>query len=150
MGNPLTLAAYLTPAMGAATALWMGAATRLGRLAWLVALALMGACWIYTEARGALLGAGLALPLILLAVRSKTGKVRPLTVPIAVLVAAMVVAVAVSGALGFSTLSVRASFVLLTYLALVGCSPGFSSVEEPASHSSCRWSCSRQGVLLCL
>ncbi len=120
MGNPLTLAAYLTPAMGAATALWMGAATRLGRLAWLVALALMGACWIYTEARGALLGASLALPLILLAVRSKTGKVRPLTVPIAVLVAAMVVAVAVSGALGFSTLSVRASFVLLTYLALVG------------------------------
>lgn len=120
IGNSLTLAGYLTLMMGAATALWVGATTRLGRLAWLVALALIGACWIYAEARGALLGAGLALPLILLAARRKLGTVRPLVTPVAVLAASMAVAVAVSGALGFSTLSSRVLAVLTAYLALVG------------------------------
>lgn len=120
VGNSLTLAGYLTLMMGAATALWVGSATRLGRLVWVVALALIGACWIYAEARGALLGAGLALPLVLLFVYRRMGTLRPLTIPVAVLVAAMIVAVAVSGTLGFSTLSVRTSAVLLAYLALVG------------------------------
>lgn len=120
VGNSLTLAAYLTPMMGAATALWLGASSRLGRLAWLIVLALIGACWIYAEARGAFLGTGLALPLVLLAVRHRMGTLRPLLVPIVVLAAAMGAAVAVSGALGFSTLSIRTSAVLLAYLALVG------------------------------
>ena len=120
VGNPVTLAGYLTLMIGAAAALWMGAGTRLRRLVWLVALAVIGACWIYTETRGALLGAGLALPLVVLAVRHRMGTARPLVIPVAVLVASMAVAVAVSGSLGFSTLSVRVSAVLLAYLALVG------------------------------
>lgn len=120
IGNSLTLVGYLTLMMGAATALWIGAATRLGRLAWLVALALIGACWIYAEARGAFLGVGLALPLVFLAVQRRMGTVRPLAVPVVVLAASMAVAVAVSGALGFSTLSARSSAVLLAYLVLVG------------------------------
>ena len=120
IGNSLTLVGYLTLMMGTATALWMGATTRLGRLVWLVALALIGACWIYAEARGAFLGVGLALPLVLLAVRRRMETLRPLVIPVVVLAASMVVAVAVSGALGYSTLSVRVSAVLLAYLALVG------------------------------
>lgn len=120
IGNALTLSGYLTLMMGAATALWLGAATRLGRLVWLLALALIGACWIYAESRGALLGVSIALPLVLLAARRKMGTVRPLVVPVAVLAAAVAVAVAVSTAFGFSTLSLRVSAVLVAYLALVG------------------------------
>lgn len=52
IGNPLTLAAYLTLMMGAGTALWLEAGSRAWRLVWLLALALIGACWIYAEARG--------------------------------------------------------------------------------------------------
>ena len=120
IGSSLTLAGYLTLMMGTATTLWMGAATRLGRLAWLVALALIGACWIYAEARGAILAGALALPLVLLAVKIKMGTLRILAIPVAVLLAAMAVAVAVSGVLGFSTLSVNTCAILLAYLALVG------------------------------
>ncbi len=120
MGNPLTLAAYLTLMMGAATALWAGAATRLGRLAWLVALALIGACWIYAETRGALLGAGLALPIVLFAVRRRMGTVRPLVVPITVLVAAMAAAFATAMVSGFTDLSLRLSLILVSYLVFVG------------------------------
>ncbi|MDP9425212.1 MAG: hypothetical protein M3Q60_05015 [Actinomycetota bacterium] len=118
IGNSLTLAAYLTLMMGAGAALWLGAGSRVRRLAWLLALATIGACWIYAEARGALLGVGVALPVVLLAVRRRMGTVLPLMVPVAVLVGA--VAVAVSKASGFSTLSFRVSAVLLVYLALVG------------------------------
>lgn len=120
IGNSLTLVGYLTLMMGSATALWFGAATRLGRSVWLVALALIGACWIYAEARGAFLGVGLALPLVLLVVRRRMGTLRPLAVPVAVLAASMAVAILVSKALGFSTLSLRSSAVLLAYLVLVG------------------------------
>lgn len=45
---------------------------------------------------------------------------RPLMIPVAVLVAVMVVAVAASRASGFSTLSFRVSAALLVYLALMG------------------------------
>lgn len=120
VGNPLTLAAYLTLMMGAGTALWLGAGSRARRLAWLLALAVIGACWLYAEARGALLGVGLALPVVLLAVRRRAGTVRPLVVPVAVLVGAMAVAVSASMAAGLSTLSLRLCAVLLAYLALVG------------------------------
>lgn len=120
IGNPLTLAAYLTLMMGAGTALWLGADSRTRRAAWLLALATIGACWIYAESRGALLGVGVALPVVLLAVRHRMGTVLPLLVPAAVLVGAMAVAVVVSKASGFSTLSLRLSAVLLAYLALVG------------------------------
>ena len=120
IGNPITFAAYLTLAMGAAVALWLGAASRAGRTAWLVALTLIGASWIYAETRGALLGAGIALPLIAFAVHRRMGTVRPLVVPTAVLVVAMGAAVTVSRATDFSTLSARVSAVLLAYLVLVG------------------------------
>ncbi|QIN80258.1 hypothetical protein GBA65_18990 [Rubrobacter marinus] len=120
IGNSLTLSGYLTLSMGAAAALWMGAGTRLRRLVWLLALALIGACWIYAESRGALLGAALALPLVLLAARRRMGTLHPLAVPVAVLVAAMAVAVAASAAFGFSTLSLRFCAVLVAYLAFVG------------------------------
>ena len=120
VGNPLTLAAYLTLMMGAGTALWRGAGSRARRLVWLLALALIGACWIYAEARGALLGVGAALPVVLLAVRRRMGTVLPLMVPATVLAGAVAVAVAVSKASGFSTLSLRLSAVLLAYLAFVG------------------------------
>ena len=120
IGNSLTLAAYLTLMMGTATALYLGAESGVRRAAWLLALVLIGACWIYAETRGALLGAGVALPIVLLAVRRRMGTLRPLVVPIGVLVAAMGGAVAASMATGFSTLSARVSVVLLAYLALVG------------------------------
>ncbi len=45
---------------------------------------------------------------------------RPLVVPVAVLVGAMAVAVSASMAAGLSTLSLRLCAVLLAYLALVG------------------------------
>ena len=118
-GNSLLLSAYLVLTMGAGTALWLASDSRLGRAVWLVTLAIIGAAWIYAESRGALLGAGIALPLVLLAVHRKMGSVRPFVVPIAVLVTAMVLAVAVSRATGFSTLSLRVCAVLLAYLALV-------------------------------
>ena len=120
IGNPLPFAAYLTLMMGAATALWLGAGTRVRRSMWLLALALIGASWIYTEARGAMLGAGVALPVVLLAARHRMGTMRPLLVPVTVLVAAMATAVAASKAFGYSTLSPRTCAVLLAYLALVG------------------------------
>ena len=120
VGNPLTLAAYLTLMMGAGTASWLGADSRARRVAWLLALAAIAACWIYAESRGAVLGVGVALPVVLLAVRRRMGTVLPLMIPAAVLVGAAAVAVAVSKASGFSTLSLRLSAVLLAYLALIG------------------------------
>lgn len=120
VGNALTLAAYLTPMIGAATALYLGAASRARRVGWLLALALIGACWISTESRGALLGAGIALPVVLLVARHKMGTVQPLLVPLATLAVAMAAAVAASAALGFSTLSFGVSAALVAYLALVG------------------------------
>ncbi len=116
IGNPITLAAYLTIMMGMAVALWLSAGSRFERTMWLVALVVIGACWIYAETRGALLGACLALPITLLATHRRMETAKPLMVPVVVLVAAMTVAVAVSKLFGFSTLSIHACIVLLTYL----------------------------------
>lgn len=120
VGNALTLAAYLTPMMGAAAALYLGAGSGPGRAGWLLALALIGACWILTESRGAYLGAAVALPVVLLVARHKLGTARPLLVPLAVLAAAMAAAIAASAALGFSALPLTVSAALAAYLVLVG------------------------------
>jgi O-antigen ligase len=59
---------------------------------WLFTLALMAACWLYTGTRGAMLGAGLALPAILFLAHRRPGSVRPLLIPIAVVVLSMAAA----------------------------------------------------------
>ncbi|PLS83090.1 MAG: hypothetical protein CYG60_22740, partial [Actinobacteria bacterium] len=94
---------YLTLMMGAATALFFnktGSSSWRYRAPWLFALAVIGACWIYTDTRGALLGVMVALPVILWLARRRMGTVRPLLVPLATLVAAMVAAVVASAAFG--------------------------------------------------
>src|SRR5829696_1334211 len=139
LGNPLFLAAYLTLMMGAATALCFKAGSWKGRAPWLFALAVMGACWLYTDTRGALLGVMVALPVILWLVQRKMGTVRPLLVPLGTLLAAMVGAVVAwavfakamagevvaKGDFGNSTLSLRILdlrilAILVAYLALLG------------------------------
>jgi putative inorganic carbon (HCO3(-)) transporter len=92
LGWPNWLAAYLTLMVGAALALYFRAESRLVRSALLAALALMAACWLYTYTRGAMLGVGLALPVVFFLARRRLGSVRPLLLPAAVIVAAMIVA----------------------------------------------------------
>ncbi len=92
LGGPVYLAAYLTLMMGAALALYFLSERRWVRGIWLVALALIGACWLYTYTRGAILGVGLALPVVLLLAYLRLRSIRPLLLPIAVLVVAMLVA----------------------------------------------------------
>lgn len=118
-GNALTLAAYLTLMMGAGAALCLGVISKVGRGVWLAALVLIGACWISTEARGALLATGVALPAVLWAARYKMGTIRPLLTPLAAALLGMITMVAASTALGFSTLSVPIVAVLVAYLAFV-------------------------------
>ena len=102
-GNPLFLAAYLTLMIGAATALCFKSGSRGRRTPWLLALAVMGGCWIYTDARGGLLAVGIALPVVLWVARRKMGTVRPLAAPLAALVVGMVLAIAAAMFLGSTT-----------------------------------------------
>jgi type II secretory pathway pseudopilin PulG len=139
LGHPIVLAAYLTLMIGAATALWFKAGSLLGRVPWLFALAVMGACWIYTDTRGALLGVMGALPIIFWLGQRRMGTVRPLLAPLGTLLAAMVGAVlawavfakSMAGEVvataehGSFTLSARIPdlrilAILAAYLALVG------------------------------
>jgi O-antigen ligase len=92
LGNPIFLAAYLTLMAGAAAALYFEAGPGWQRLLWLSALAVIGACWFYTYTRGAILGVGVALPIVLWLARRRMGTVRPLLVPLATLAAAVLVA----------------------------------------------------------
>lgn len=92
LSGPGHLAAYLTLMVGATMALYLGAEKRWARMLCLVALALVGACWLYTYTRGAMLGAGVALPVVLWLAHRRLGSVRPLLLPLAVLAVAMLAA----------------------------------------------------------
>src|SRR5829696_9074159 len=113
LGNPLFLAAYLTLMMGAATALCFKAGSWKGRAPWLFALAIMGACWLYTDERGPMLCAGVALPMVLWFSRRRMGTARPLLAPLAILVVAGIAAVAAAAAFGNLALLDRATTALL-------------------------------------
>ncbi len=90
LGWPLWLAAYLTLMMGAALALLFRSKARWENALWLgVALALMAAAWLYTYSRGPVLGVALALPVVLLLAHRRLGTVKPLLLPLAVMVAAV-------------------------------------------------------------
>lgn len=121
IGNSLTLAAYLTLMMGAATALCFKAGSSWRyRVPWLFALAVIGVCWIYTDSRGAMLGAIVALPIILSLAQRTMGTVQPLLLPLAALVSAMAAAIAASVAFGNSTFSSLTLAMLVAYLAFIG------------------------------
>jgi O-antigen ligase len=92
LGHGIWLAAYLTLMMGATLALYFRTEMRWERWMWLAALALMGACWIYTYTRGAVLGVGVAVPILLFLAARRLGTFRPLMLPLAVMVAAVIVA----------------------------------------------------------
>lgn len=92
LGHGIWLAAYLTLMSGAALALYFRTEARWERGLWLVAMALMAACWLYTFTRGAMLGVGVAIPILLLLAHRRLGTVRPLMLPLAVMVAAVIVA----------------------------------------------------------
>lgn len=96
LGWPNWLAAYLTLMVGAALALYFRAESRLVRSAMLAALAVMAACWLYTYTRGAMLGVGVASPVIFFLAYRRLGSVRPLLLPTLVIVAAMIAAQLVS------------------------------------------------------
>jgi O-antigen ligase len=135
IGNPVTLAAYLTLMIGAATALWFRAGSRAGRVPWLLALAVMGAGWIYTDTRGAILGVGVALPVVLWVARRKMGTTRPLLIPLATLLGAMALALAASAAFGNLTLSASNLAVLAAYPVLVGAVMGLSHYMPRAARA---------------
>ena len=97
IGNPLHLAAYLTLAIGATLALYFRTTSRWERALWLLVLALITACWLYTYARGAMLGVGFAVPALLWLSYRRMRTVRPLLLPAAVLVLAIAVASQVGG-----------------------------------------------------
>lgn len=89
LGHGIWLAAYLTLMMGATLALYFRTETQWERWMWLAALAVMAVCWIYTYTRGAIFGVGVALPVVLFLTHRRLGTVRPLLLPITVVVAAM-------------------------------------------------------------
>lgn len=120
IGNPIFLVAYLTLMMGAATALCFEAGSWVGRVPWLLALAVMGVCWIYTDTRGAVLGVWVALPVVLWVARRKMGTTRSLLVPLATMVGAMALAIVASAAFGNLSLSTPILAVLAAYPVLVG------------------------------
>jgi O-antigen ligase len=92
LGHPIWLAAYLTLMMGATLVLYFRTGAKWERWMWLAAMAVMSACWLYTYTRGAMLGVGLALPVIFFLARRRLGSVRPLLVPAVVIVAAVIIA----------------------------------------------------------
>lgn len=84
LGFPLWLAAYLTLTMGAALALYFLSEKRWERWLWLAALGIMAAAWLYTYSRGPVLGAAVALPVVLYLAHRRLGSVRPLALPLVV------------------------------------------------------------------
>jgi putative inorganic carbon (HCO3(-)) transporter len=90
-GHGIWLAAYLTLMMGAALALYFRTEARWERGLWLVALAIMGACWIYTYTRGAMLGVAVTLPIVMFLAYRRLGTVRPLLLP-SIVVATTIIA----------------------------------------------------------
>ncbi len=80
----------------------------------------IGACWLYTDARGSLLGVGVAFPVVLWLAHRKMGTVKPLLAPLAALVASIAVAVGASAAFGNLSLSVPLLAIFAAYLVFVG------------------------------
>lgn len=120
VGNPITLASYLTLMAGATAALYFMAGSRLWRVLWLLALATIGACWIYTDTRGAMLGVVAAGPVVLWAAQRRMRTIRPLQVPLATLMVAVTVAVAASAAFGNLSLPYYVAVFLAIYAVLIG------------------------------
>lgn len=92
VGYPISLAAYLTLMMGATLALYFKTQARWERWVWLAVMALMGACWLYTYTRGAMLGCAVALPVVLFLAYRRLGSIRPLLVPVAVMLVGVLAA----------------------------------------------------------
>lgn len=120
VGNPITLASYLTLMAGAAAALCFKAGSRTERVLWLLALAVIVACWIYTDTRGAMLGVVSTLPIILWLAHRRMGTVRPLKVPLATLMLAVMAAIMASAAFGNLSLPAYVTTFLAAYLVLMG------------------------------
>ncbi|MBA2344045.1 MAG: O-antigen ligase family protein [Rubrobacter sp.] len=120
IGNPITLASYLTLMAGAAMALYFTASSPSRQVPWLIALALIGACWIYTDTRGAMLSVVAALPVILWISHRKMGTVQPLQVPFATLILAVITALMASAAFGNLSLPSYVTTPLIAYLILLG------------------------------
>jgi hypothetical protein len=92
IGYPISLAAYLTLMTGAALALYFKTDARWERGIWLAAVALMGACWLYTYTRGAMLGCVLAVPIVAFLAYRRLGSVRPLLLPLAAILVGIIFA----------------------------------------------------------
>lgn len=120
VGNPITLASYLTLMAGAPAALCFKANSWTERVPWLLALAVIGACWIYTDTRGAMLGVVAALPVVLWAAHRRMGTIRPLQIPLAVLMLAVMAAIMASAAFGNLSLPSYVTTFLAAYLILIG------------------------------
>jgi putative inorganic carbon (HCO3(-)) transporter len=120
VGNPITLASYLTLMAGATAALCFKANSRTERVPWLLALAVIGACWIYTDTRGAMLGVVATLPVVLWAAHRRMGTVRPLQVPLATLILAVMAAIMASAVFGNLSLPSYVTTFLAAYLILIG------------------------------
>ncbi len=120
VGNPITLASYLTLMAGAAAALYFVAVSRLGRVLCLLAMVTIAACWMYTDTRGAMLGVVAASPVVLWAAHRRMGTVRPLQVPLATLMVAVTVATMASAAFGNLSLPYYVAAFLAIYLILTG------------------------------
>lgn len=121
IGNPIHLTSYLALTMGATAALYFLSEARWEKALWMVALALIGACWLYAYARGAMLGLGVASPVILWLSYRKTRTVRPLLVPLGVLTFAVLTASA------FSSQEPRAALPLPKATAISAPSSGCTS-----------------------
>lgn len=93
LGWPLWLAAYLTLMAGAALALYFRAEARWKRALWLGALALMAVAWLYTYSRGPMLAAIVTVPVLLFLAHRKLGGIRPLLLPLAVVIGGIIAAV---------------------------------------------------------
>lgn len=89
LGWPIWVAAYLTLMMGTTLALYFKSEGRSERGLWLIALAIMSICWLYTYTRGAMLGVGMALPIVLFLAHWRIGNIWPLILPIIVAALAM-------------------------------------------------------------
>ncbi len=120
VGNPITLTSYLTIMAGAAMTLCFKANSRSERTPWLLALAVIGACWIYTDTRGAMLSVVVALPVVLWVAHRKMGTVRPLQVPLATLILAVIAAIMASAVFGNLSLPPYVAIPLIIYLILLG------------------------------
>lgn len=120
VGNAVTLASYLTLMAGAAAALYFLAGSRLRRSFWLFVLAVISACWIYTDTRGAMLGVVAASPVILWMAHRRMGTLRPLQVPIAILMLAVTVAIIASAAFGNLSFPPYLTVFLTVYVVVIG------------------------------